>query len=59
MKTQIIVALQFFETNMVSKEAKQDVLSLKYRLLGYNDVPRHKNDLEEIIERKKNAKAKE
>lgn len=46
----ILVALQFFETNIASKKAKQDILSLKYRLLGYDDVPRHEKDLGEIVE---------
>lgn len=34
---------------MASNKAKQDVISLKYRLLGYDDVPRHKEDLGEIV----------
>lgn len=45
----ILLALQYFEANMASNKAKQDVISLKYRLLGYDDVPRHKEDLGEIV----------
>lgn len=42
----ILLALQYFETGIASKKARQDVISLKYRLLGYNDVPKHANTKE-------------
>lgn len=45
----ILLALQFFETGIASQKAKQDVISLKYRLLGYDDVPRHNKDFHEIV----------